>query len=88
MARESGKLEVHSFHNEILYGYNYRNFATSSMQECLQHCISDCLCQSFQIYQVETHVNFVQLRKDRHLTPCVKRLAVTGSNSKVEMTHM
>ena len=49
MARESGKLEVRSFHNEILYGYSYRNFTTSSMQECLQHCISDCLCQSFQI---------------------------------------
>ena len=49
MARESGKLEVHSFHNEILYGYSYRNFTTSSMQDCLPHCISDCLCQSFQI---------------------------------------
>lgn len=47
--RQNGQLQVHSYHNQILYGFSYRNITTSSMQECLQHCLSDCLCQSFQM---------------------------------------
>ena len=47
--KSSGQLKIHSYHNQALYGFSYRNITTSSMQECLQHCLSDCLCQTFQI---------------------------------------
>ena len=47
--KSSGKVDIHSYHNQALYGFSYRNITTSSMQECLQHCLSDCLCQTFQI---------------------------------------
>ena len=47
--RQNGQLKVYSYHNAILYGFTYRNITTHSMEECLQHCLSDCLCQLFQI---------------------------------------
>ena len=45
----TGQLEVHSYHDQRLLGECYHNITTSLMQECLQHCLSDCLCKSFQI---------------------------------------
>ena len=47
--KSGGQLKIHSYHNQALYGFSYRNITASSMQECLQHCLSDCLCQTFQI---------------------------------------
>ena len=47
--KSSGQLKIHSYYNQALHGFSYSNITTSSMQECLQHCLSDCLCQTFQI---------------------------------------
>lgn len=48
IVRQASQLEIRSY-EEIFDGFSYRNLTASSMEDCLQHCLSDCLCQSFQI---------------------------------------
>jgi hypothetical protein len=44
-----GNVKVRSYADKILVGYNYRNISIETPVECLQHCLADCICMSFQI---------------------------------------
>ncbi len=43
------QVRLHGYQNEILYGFVYSNITDSSIPKCLQHCLLNCMCLSFQI---------------------------------------
>ena len=44
-----GEFIVTMVSNAALKGYIFRNISTGAVNDCLKHCLADCLCQSFQI---------------------------------------
>ena len=43
------ELPLYSDHNKALYGHSFSNFSRMTLENCLAHCLKDCLCLSFQI---------------------------------------
>ena len=43
------QLTVTSHRSKMLHGHTFRKISNTKMTECLQYCLSDCLCLSFQI---------------------------------------
>ena len=43
------QLKLQSYQNEILYGFTNSNNTDSSVAKCLENCIMNCACLSFQI---------------------------------------
>ena len=35
--------------NRMLYGHSFLNLSGITMENCLEHCVKNCLCLSFQI---------------------------------------
>lgn len=45
---------VRSYEDKFLIGYNYRNISIGDPVQCLQRCLADCPCLSFQICNNKT----------------------------------
>ena len=52
---EATNIIVHSHHNKILVGHSYRNISLVNPSKCLEHCLKDCLCRSFQTCPDDLH---------------------------------
>ena len=52
---EARNVIIHSHHNKILVGHSYRNISHVDQTKCLEHCLKDCLCRSFQICPADQH---------------------------------
>ena len=40
---------VNMYRNKVLIGYNYRNITSLDGKRCLEYCLGDCRCLSFQV---------------------------------------
>ena len=40
---------VNRFRNKVLIGYNYRTIISLGQKRCLESCLADCRCLSFQV---------------------------------------
>ena len=47
--RTSNGLIVESDLNRALYGHSFLNISRITMQDCLERCLANCLCLSFQL---------------------------------------
>ena len=45
----AGKVTVNRYKNKVLVGYSYRNITSLNHKKCLEFCLADCRCLSFQI---------------------------------------
>ena len=52
---EARNVIIHSHHNKILVGHSYRNISHVDQTKCLEHCLKDCLCRSFQTCLADQH---------------------------------
>lgn len=43
------KVIVNRHHNKVLVGYSYHNITSLGPKKCLEFCLADCRCLSFQI---------------------------------------
>ena len=43
------ELSLYPDHNKALYNHSFSNFSKTTLENCLAHCLKDCLCLSFQI---------------------------------------
>ena len=62
---EGEKLSVTSHRYKMLHDHTFRNISNIKMTECLQSCLSDCLCLSFQICHNECQL----CSSNKDLTP-------------------
>ena len=46
---DASKLMVQGEVNKVMYGYSFLNISGMTMAKCLEYCLANCLCLSFQI---------------------------------------
>ena len=42
-------MKLRSYQNEILYGFIHGNITDTTVSKCLEDCLMNCMCLSFQI---------------------------------------
>lgn len=71
--RDSNGLIVQSHLNQALYGHSFLNISGITQKECLERCLANCFCLSFQVYG-DTNAGSCQLcSSNKHLKPQAMR---------------
>ena len=63
------ELSLYSDHNKALYGHSFSNFSRMTLENCLAHCLKDCLCLSFQICNNNGHPQCQLCSSNKYLNP-------------------
>ena len=64
-----GRLLVHSHLNQALYGHSFLNISGETMKNCLERCLANCLCLSFQVCVNATSLSCQLCSSNKYLKP-------------------
>ena len=65
------ELSLYSDHNKALYNHSFSNFSKTTLENCLAHCLKDCLCLSFQICKNNDDPQCQLCSSNKYLKPFV-----------------